>query len=126
MKRAAAALAAATASAVQDYFESVNVTVMGGVPTGWSDHPTPQNTHLALRSSIVSQEGCRAGCDVAALGSLCRRDLSRDSETDPEWAAVYRRFAVISPWAVGRYTSVGGTQTADKFLKVSLPAGCGC
>jgi hypothetical protein len=64
---------------IQDYFASVNVTLMGGVPTGW-------------------------------------RDLSRDSETDPAWAAVYRRFAVISPWTVGRYTSVGGLATVDNFL----------
>ena len=64
---------------IQDYFASVNVTLMGGVPTGW-------------------------------------RDLSRDSETDPAWAAVYRRFAVISPWTVGRYTSVGGLTTVDDFL----------
>ena len=56
---------ASTATAIQDYFESANVTLMGGVPTGW-------------------------------------RDLTRDSESDPAWAAVYRRFAVISPWTVGR------------------------
>ena len=71
---------ATTATAIQDYFESVNVTLMGGVPTGW-------------------------------------RDLTRDSETDPAWAKVYRRFAVISPWTVGRYTSVGGLSTVDEFLR---------
>jgi hypothetical protein len=70
---------ASTATAIQDYFESVNITLMGGVPTGW-------------------------------------RDLTRDSEPDPAWAAVYRRFAVISPWTVGRYTSVGGLSTVDNFL----------
>eukprot|EP01050_Picozoa_sp_SAG11_P016817 SAG11_NODE_2342_length_3489_cov_9.358112_1_plen_624_part_10 len=72
-------ISAATATAIQDYFDSVNVTLMGGIPTGW-------------------------------------RDLSRDSETDPGWAKVYRRFAVISPWTVGRYTSVGGLKTVDDFL----------
>ena len=72
-------ITAATAAAVQDYFASVNVTLVGGVPTGW-------------------------------------RDLSRDSQTDKAWAAVYRRFSVISPWTVGRYTSVGGLESVDTFL----------
>jgi hypothetical protein len=33
------------------------------------------------------------------------RTLKDDSKTEPEWAAVYRSFDVISPWAVGRYAS---------------------
>jgi hypothetical protein len=70
-----------TAIAIQDHFASLNVTLMGGVPTGW-------------------------------------RDLTRDSQTDPRWHDVYRRFAVISPWTVGRYTSADNQSPAsvDKFL----------
>jgi hypothetical protein len=33
------------------------------------------------------------------------RTLTRDSQTNPKWAAVYRSFDVISPWTVGRYRS---------------------
>jgi hypothetical protein len=71
-----------SAIAILDYFASQNVTLMGGVPTGW-------------------------------------RDLTRDSETDPRWYDVYRRFAVISPWTVGRYTSADNQSpnSVDKFLR---------
>jgi hypothetical protein len=31
------------------------------------------------------------------------RTLTRDSQPDPGWAAVYRAFDVISPWTVGRF-----------------------
>ena len=40
------------------------------------------------------------------------RDLSRDSKTHADWAAVYRSFDVISPWTVGRMNNL---QTADYF-----------
>ncbi|KPJ91940.1 MAG: hypothetical protein AMJ53_10390 [Gammaproteobacteria bacterium SG8_11] len=33
------------------------------------------------------------------------RTLSRDSRSDPAWAAVYRSLDVISPWSVGRFTN---------------------
>jgi hypothetical protein len=36
------------------------------------------------------------------------RTLSRDSQADPAWAAVYRSFDVISPWAVGRFRDAAG------------------
>jgi hypothetical protein len=34
------------------------------------------------------------------------RTLNGDSETDPAWAAVYRSFDIISPWTVGRYSTL--------------------
>jgi hypothetical protein len=40
------------------------------------------------------------------------RTLTADSQTDPAWAAVYRSFDIISPWAVGRYANNAG---ADNF-----------
>jgi hypothetical protein len=40
------------------------------------------------------------------------RTLTRDSLADPEWAAVYRSFDVISPWAVGRFRDTAGI---DRF-----------
>ncbi len=34
------------------------------------------------------------------------RTLQGDSHTEPEWAAVYRSFDVLSPWTVGRYRNL--------------------
>jgi hypothetical protein len=42
------------------------------------------------------------------------RTLGRDSKQHPEWAAVYRSFDVISPWAVGRFRDEHG---ADRFAR---------
>jgi len=42
------------------------------------------------------------------------RTLSGDSQSDPDWAAVYRSWDVISPWAVGRYADDAG---ADNFRR---------
>ena len=36
------------------------------------------------------------------------RTLTRDSQTDPEWARVYRSFDVVSPWTVGRFHDARG------------------
>lgn len=40
------------------------------------------------------------------------RTLQGDSKTDPAWAAIYRSYDVVSPWAVGRYADESG---ADAF-----------
>ncbi len=36
------------------------------------------------------------------------RTLNNDSQTDPAWAAVYRRYNVINPWLVGRFADDAG------------------
>ena len=38
------------------------------------------------------------------------RTLTRDSQSDPAWAAVYRSFDVISPWTVGRFRDPAGVE----------------
>jgi hypothetical protein len=40
------------------------------------------------------------------------RTLNNDAQSDPAWAAVFRSFDIISPWAVGRYGDIAG---ADNF-----------
>jgi len=40
------------------------------------------------------------------------RTLNNDAQTNPAWAAVFRSFDIISPWAVGRYGDLAG---ADNF-----------
>ena len=38
------------------------------------------------------------------------RTLTRDSQADPAWAAVYRAFDIISPWVVGRFRDSTGIE----------------
>ena len=45
------------------------------------------------------------------------RTLSGDSSSDPTWAAVYRSFDIISPWAVGRIYDIA---SADSFLQQEI------
>jgi hypothetical protein len=42
------------------------------------------------------------------------RTLDSDSKTDPAWTGVYRSFAVLSPWSVGRFEN---DKRADDFRK---------
>jgi hypothetical protein len=44
------------------------------------------------------------------------RQLRSDSKTDPAWAAVYRRFQVIHPWTVGRYSTDAEVETFRRDL----------
>lgn len=51
---------------------------------------------------------------VTLLGGVPARwrTLTRDSQTDPKWAPVYRSFDIISPWTVGRFSDLPGV---DRF-----------
>lgn len=51
---------------------------------------------------------------VTLLGGVPARwrTLTRDSQADPRWAAVYRAFDVLSPWSVGRFSDDVGV---DRF-----------
>ena len=50
------------------------------------------------------------------------RTLTRDSQADPAWAAVYRAFDIISPWVVGRFRDSTGI---EHFYADSRHAGLG-
>ena len=52
-----------------------------------------------------------AGCIVMGGVPTYWRTLNNDAQTDPAWAAVFRSFDVISPWAVGRYGNNAGADT---------------
>jgi hypothetical protein len=55
-----------------------------------------------------------AGCTVMGGVPTSWRTLDNDSKTDPDWAAAYRAFDVISPWSVGRFNTERG---ADRFQR---------
>ncbi len=54
------------------------------------------------------------GAGLTVMGGLPTywRTLNNDAQSDPAWAAVFRSFDIISPWAVGRYGDATG---ADNF-----------
>jgi hypothetical protein len=47
------------------------------------------------------------------------RTLTRDAQTDPAWAPVYRSLDIISPWAVGRFRDTAGM---DRFYADNVAA----
>jgi hypothetical protein len=47
------------------------------------------------------------------------RTLTGDSQTDPEWARVYRSFDILSPWVVGRFRDSRGI---DRFYAEEVNA----
>ncbi len=53
-----------------------------------------------------------SGCIVMGGVPTWWRTLNRDTQTNAEWAAVFRSFDIISPWSVGRY---GNNAGADVF-----------
>lgn len=81
---------------------------------GFTDRPgTP-----AQAAEVVAwlKTGAPAGQQVTLAGGVPTywRTRSQDSKTDPAWAAVYRSYDVVNPWAVGRYSDDKG---ADDFKK---------
>jgi hypothetical protein len=58
-----------------------------------------------------------AGCTVMGGVPYNWRSLTADSQTNAAWAAVYRSFDVLSPWAVGRYSTMA---QADNFKTSTL------
>jgi hypothetical protein len=62
----------------------------------------------------------QAGADGLAAATVIGgvpvgwRTLSADSQRDASWAATYRAYDIISPWAVGRFADEAG---ADRFLR---------
>jgi len=65
-----------------------------------------------------------AGCTVMGGVPSYWRTLTSDSQTDPGWNAAFRSFDVISPWAVGRYSSNSGSDTYRTSVTVPDLADC--
>src|SRR5256714_5225282 len=74
---------------------------------GFTDRP---GTPLDAQTVINFFKG--AGCTVMGGVPTYWRTLNNDSQTNTAWSAVYHSFDIISPWAVGRYSTLSG---ADSF-----------
>jgi hypothetical protein len=74
---------------------------------GFTDRPgTPQDAQTVVAWFKA------AGCTVMGGVPTNWRTLKGDSQTNAAWAAAYRALDIISPWAVGRYSTMTG---ADNF-----------
>jgi hypothetical protein len=74
---------------------------------GFADHPgTPDDARTVIRFFKS------AGCTVMGGVPTYWRTLKNDSQTNADWATAYRSFDIISPWTVGRYSTLSG---ADSF-----------
>ncbi len=74
---------------------------------GFTDRPgTPQDAQTVI-AYFKS-----AGLTVMGGVPTYWRTLTGDSQTNAAWANAYRSFDIISPWSVGRYSTLGG---ADSF-----------
>lgn len=74
---------------------------------GFSGVAVPTNDAQTIINFFKS-----AGCTVMGGVPYNWRTLSSDSQTNAGWASVYRSFDILSPWAVGRYST---QQQADSF-----------
>ena len=74
---------------------------------GFNDRPGTPDDALTVINWFKS-----AGCTVMGGVPTNWRTLQGDSQTNAAWATAYRAFDIISPWAVGRYSTLGG---ADNF-----------
>jgi len=74
---------------------------------GFTDRPGTPDDALAVINYFKA-----AGCTVMGGVPTSWRKLTGDSQTNAAWAAAYRAFDILSPWAVGRYSTLGG---ADNF-----------
>lgn len=74
----------------------------------------PDTPALANELLDYLQSGAEDAYRVTVMGGVPThwRTLQSDADTDPDWASVYRRMDIISPWAVGRFADDVG---ADRY-----------
>jgi hypothetical protein len=79
---------------------------------GLRDRPgEPGEVAQLIADLQAGRDGLEAATVVGGVPTGWRT-LDRDSRTDPAWAAAFRSYDVLSPWAVGRFADAPG---ADRF-----------
>lgn len=79
---------------------------------GFTDRPGTPDEALTVINWFKS-----AGCTVMGGVPTNWRTLKGDSQTNAAWATAYRAFDIISPWTVGRYSTLSG---ADNFTNTYI------
>jgi hypothetical protein len=92
------------------------VTIWG---FGFNDRPGAPDDALTVINWFKA-----AGCTVMGGVPTNWRTLTGDSQTNAAWATAYRAFDIISPWAVGRYSTLGGADTFKSNYIVPDRAEC--
>ena len=105
-----AALAASGALASDRYLHQGGLPVIGVWGYGFSDRAGSPADANALLDWL--QRDAPAGERAFVIGGVPSywRTLTADSQSDPAWAAVYRRYDVINPWMVGRFADDAGAR----------------
>ena len=75
---------------------------------GFSDRAVTPNQAAELIEFFRNNEDPRARATLLGGVPAGWRTLTRDSQADARWAAVYRSFDIISPWTVGRFRDEAG------------------
>jgi len=86
---------------------------------GVADRPGAPASVAALIADLKSGADGLTGATVVGGVPAHWRTLDGDSRSGSEWAAVYRRYDVISPWTVGRFSDERG---ADQFVQARVVA----
>ena len=81
---------------------------------GFKDHPGTPEAATALIADLKAGTAGLGKATVVGGVPAGWRTLSSDSRSEPGWAAAYRSYDVISPWAVGRFVD---DQGADRFRR---------
>ena len=89
---------------------------------GFSDRPASPQQAAQLIEFFKNNPDPRYRVTLVGGIPAGWRTLTRDSQPDPAWAAVYRAFDVISPWAVGRFRDSPGI---ERFYADSVAADLG-
>lgn len=81
---------------------------------GFTDRPGTPDDALTVINWFKS-----AGLTVLGGVPTYWRTLKNDSQTNAAWATVYRSYDIISPWSVGRFSTLAGADTFKQNLIVT-------
>jgi len=99
------------------YLQHRGHPVLGLYGLGFNGRPITPEAALDLLHTLQADSAAFGG--VTLMGGVPGGWRTRDGDAspDPAWDEVYRTFAVLSPWTVGRYTDLA---SADRWREQRL------